>query len=206
MTATSDTWTATPIFRFVWLIRGHVDVQHVIHNPKAAIVLVERVIGAWSASSKVHPPYGRNGDAWLDWFGLGSMDAHAEFIDVWTKSRFKPGHDPLEQAIDAARQLRLLPNAETMAKRPDDYARFISIAGHLQVVMGDQPIFLPCRKLAAKMGVSDMTVSRYRRWAVEDGFLQTVKHAQFRSGGRSDATEFRFAVDRFKALAERAQQ
>jgi hypothetical protein len=37
-----------------------------------------------------------------------------------------------------------------------------------------------------------MTISRYRKKAVQDGHLEIVKQHSYRAGGRNEATEFRF--------------
>lgn len=64
----------------------------------------------------------------------------------------------------------------------------------------------PCENVGAIMGVSKMTVSRYRRWAAEDGLLTLTRQHKFRSGGGGDATEFTFDVSRFPCLREKAQK
>jgi hypothetical protein len=52
-----------------------------------------------------------------------------------------------------------------------------------------------------------MTVSRYRKWALEDGFIKQVKAHQFFGKGKGGkATEFLFDVSRCEMLRERAQE
>jgi hypothetical protein len=75
----------------------------------------------------------------------------------------------------------------------------------LQVIVGDKSFYLPCQKVSELLKVSKMTVSRYRRWAVEDTYLRIVEDAKFRSKGRSEATEFRFDVSRWSCLRTKAQ-
>ena len=207
-----DTWKSE-LFWFVWLARGHSDLAEHLQKPLKAANEIERVIINWSAGVRQQgksPPYGfdKRHDAWSEWFGMSRAEAMAEFCDVWEKSRYMPGHGPLEQAVDAARRCRLSPSKEVMERRPighgygdeTDYCFFLSIAGHLQTAMGHQPIKLPCHKLAGIMNVSAMTVSRYRRWAQEDGYLRLLKAHKYRSKGRSDATEFEFATERWNVL------
>jgi hypothetical protein len=79
----------------------------------------------------------------------------------------------------------------------------VSLAGWLQVTMGDRPILFPCKKVAEVLGVSAMSVSRYRQLAIRDGHLRLVRE---HSMGKQLATEFRFAVSRFSILEEKAQQ
>ena len=206
----------TDLFFFAWILRGHQAMAQYLERPKEALSLVERHLKAWSSAAKTRkqePPYGFHaGDAWDDWFGIPTADARAEFVDVWSKSRFLPGHEPLVQASESAKRLRLVLPEDVAAKRPiaggrdeSDYEFFVSLAGHLQVVVGDQAIKLPCQKLSELVGVSKMTISRYRRWALEDGFLRLTRPHRFRAGGQGDATEFRFDVSRWKRLADRAQ-
>jgi DeoR/GlpR family transcriptional regulator of sugar metabolism len=78
------------------------------------------------------------------------------------------------------------------------------VAGHLQVAVGMNNIKLPCGKFADLLGVSKMTISRYRKWAEEDGFIKQVRGHKYRPNGVSDATEYRFAVHRWKCLEVRA--
>jgi hypothetical protein len=74
------------------------------------------------------------------------------------------------------------------------------------VIVGNQNITLPCENLAELMNVSAMTISRYRNWAVKDGYLRRVKEHKFSSRGQGNATEFRFDVSRWRCLDEKAQQ
>jgi hypothetical protein len=80
-----------------------------------------------------------------------------------------------------------------------------SIAGWLQVVIGDRNILLPVADLAEILGVQKMTVSRYRKWAIADGLLKEVAPAAHHPKARKGkATEFRFNVERVPMLKERA--
>jgi hypothetical protein len=83
------------------------------------------------------------------------------------------------------------------------YEQFLSIAGWLQVGMGDRNILLPVHKLASLLEVDPRTIGRYRQWAIVDGFLVEVAEAQHDSGR---ATEYRFNVARCRMLEEAAQQ
>jgi hypothetical protein len=133
---------------------------------------------------------------------------------VWNKARFTPGHDPLQQAVEGVKRMRLLLPPDIADKRPlgepakrdeHDYEFFIGIAGHLQVIMGDRPIYLPCSSIGNVMGVSKVTISRYRRWAIEDGFLAIAKASRCRSKGGSEATEFRFNIHLWPWTRDKAQ-
>src|SRR5262249_25123370 len=100
----------------------------------------------------------------------------------------------------------LQPSDDEAARRTDGYARFVSIAGWLQVGMGNCPIMLPVEKLAHILEVTPMTVSRYRQWGIEDGYLKEVKPHTFHGkakGGK--ATEFVFDVSLFNCLKNTAE-
>ena len=71
----------------------------------------------------------------------------------------------------------------------DPYARFISLAAWLQTIAGNDPIYLPTRKLAPLLGVTPMTVSRWRQFGEKDGFIEKVRDHDFPA---RRATEFRF--------------
>ena len=73
--------------------------------------------------------------------------------------------------------------------------------------MGDRTILLPVEELARRLGTQPVTISRYRRWAVQDGYLREVKPHEFRGKGKpGKATEFRFNVSLFGITKERAQK
>lgn len=209
-----DSWFS-PVFWFVWLLRGHDDLQAYLDKPANVVRLVEGALSAWTKDAKTKgrtPPHGFNSrDPWADWFGLTRADAVAEFYDVWGKIRFRPGHGPLEQAADAARRMRLQLAPDVVMRRPvqpgdeHGYEFFVNVAGHLQVITGNQAICLPCEKLGGIMGVTKRTIARYRQWAIEDGYLRQTKAHFRRAPGKGDATEFRFDTSRWKCLSEKAQ-
>ncbi len=164
--ARHEGWFA-PLFWFVWLLRGHEDMRQYLDNPANPWKIVEKWLTnstKMCRESGKAPPFRFNSDPWEAWFGVSRAEAKAEFLTVWKKSRFKPGHGPLQQA------------------------------GHLQVISGDSDIMLPCQKVGELLKVSKMTISRYRRFAIEDGYMAEMKPHSFRSKGSSDATQFRFNV------------
>lgn len=209
------------LFWFVYLVRGHDDMKPYLTKAKDAFQEVNKYVLKWKAAAKQkneEPYYGNSPDHWKEWFNVSRACARAEFIDMWTKIRFMPGHDPLTQAFDGARRMRLLVSPAIRDKRPvadppkngelwdeSDYEFFVSLAGHLQVAMGNQDIKLPVERVGEIMEVTKMTVSRYRSMAVQDGYLKIAKIHKYRPKGRGDATSFRFDVSRFTALEEKAQ-
>jgi hypothetical protein len=141
------------------------------------------------------------GDPWFKWLGLARVEVHAEILAAWDKVRRKPGRSPLDQAIEMAFRHPLMPPADVMESRPDGYEKFVSLAGWLQAASGGQNILLPVADVGELLGVRPLTVSRYRQWAVEDGYLAEVRPYSFHSQrARNRATEFRFNLDAFPVL------
>ena len=75
------------------------------------------------------------------------------------------------------------------------YSVFLSLAYHLQMLTGDGEIFLPCHTIAPLIKVTHEIVSRYRRMAMQDGFLVEITKAT-----KLKATRFRVDLDKFSAL------
>ena len=122
-----DDWK-TPIFHFVYLLRGHEAMKLFLSDAKGAIREVERVLSAWTASTRqqeTQPTYGNTGDHWENWFGISKTDAKAEFTELWQKLRFRPGHDPLDQAVEQARKMRLILPEAIRDKRPVEDSRLL---------------------------------------------------------------------------------
>jgi hypothetical protein len=205
------------IFYFAWLVRGHPEMEKYLKRPKEAFRVVESSLRNWTLMRRregKEPEFGYiKGKPWEEWFETPAVDARAAWVDCWERARFRPGEGPLQQAVKAARAMRLLLPPAIIEIRPtgeprdeQDYEFFIGIAGHLQVVNGDQPIRLPCANIGEIMQVSKMTVSRYRKWGVEDKFLVVVREHEFRSRGGGSATEYRFNTDMYQALRDKTQQ
>ena len=68
--------------------------------------------------------------------------------------------------------------------------------------MHGKGIYLPTRTIAELLNCDQRTVSRLRKLAVRDGLLTIVKEHTFRSAGKSEATVFQFALERFEALRD----
>jgi hypothetical protein len=66
--------------------------------------------------------------------------------------------------------------------------------------MHGKEIYLPTRTIAKLLNCDQRTVSRLRKLAMRDGLLSVVKEHTFRSVGKSEATVFKFALERFEAL------
>jgi hypothetical protein len=206
----------SPLFWFVWMVKGHDDMIPYLENPKGALEVVESHLTRWSEKRKRKGKLPRFGiaadDPWREWFDIVGASARAEFYDTWQKIRYRPGTDPLHQAFVANQMLRLLVRPDTRKKRPleppekrstQDYEFFIGLAGHLQVAMGLRNILLPCEAVGELMDIDKGTVSRYRRWAIEDGYLREIRKHKFKPGGGGRATEFRIDASQWDKLKER---
>jgi len=125
-------------------------------------------------------------------FDVTAEDAEIIFLTNWAKMRYGLGR--LAIAAERAERCRLIPSR--CKDHPNQtYTGFISLCGWLQAEVGDQPIYLPCRKVGELLHCSPMTVSRCRLLAQKDGFLALVREDDF-----GLATEFRFDLRRFPRL------
>ena len=108
--------------------------------------------------------------------------------DEWDKVVFPAGVDPLELAAELATLGPLREGGESPLMD-----RFLSIAGHLQKLVGKgTPIKLPCRRVASLLGVERQTVSNLRSIAESDGFLEKVAEHDF---AKRKATTFHFHLE-----------
>ncbi len=154
----------------------------------------------------------KKSDSGWDMFGLTEEEAYAEFVTSWDKVRYPPGYGPLQTAILYAKKSILVPD-RCKHRSLKGYQAFVSIAGWLQVCMGNRPIYLPCELIAnelSRLGFNGgkchkTTVSYWRRMAITDGYLKEVKPHKFSSKGASRATEFRFDVSIFEVLRKAAE-
>ncbi len=127
-------------------------------------------------------------------FGLTEEDAYNEFRLNWKNIRYLPDETPLSQAWARARAYPVKsPPRKGSRRATPGYDRFISLAGYLQITVGDRPILLPVKEVAELMGTDKHSISVWRRLAVEDGFLNEVTPAKFNPHGKGKATEFRVA-------------
>lgn len=156
----------------------------------------------------VHKWLEARGHAWDDFSGLeGKQDEDGDmlFLRTWEELKFPAGEDPLtlarQKAIDEP--VKLLEEQRLTEK----YELFVGLAFHLQRFNDKHPtlqhakagcVVLPCYKLGFVMGVSHATIAMYRKFAVDHGFLiQEKRHTFSRQRGKSEATEFRFVLERF---------
>jgi len=196
----------TPTFDVVYLLRGHDGYRPHLENPQAALKLFDSIIRKFNAD--VDTP-------WEQWLEVDEDEGKADFVDQWCHCRYMVGDSPLAVAIDAARRVRLKLADDVHAARvcdtehesAKDYEFFISVVGYLQTAMGNRSISISCRFFGQALGVSRQTISRYRRWALEDRYIRCTKRFSFHSSrpaNQNTADEFRFDVSRFKCLDTKA--
>lgn len=137
------------------------------------------------------------------WPNFDAETAMAYLVDTWGKIRFRETQTPLEQAAARAARTPLVTPRGQRFNAPT-YDRFVSIAGWLQVLMGDKDILLPCGKTADLMKTTKNMVSIWRRWAIEDGYLVLVEQHKFNTDTKF-ASKFRFNVRQWKCLSSEAQ-
>jgi hypothetical protein len=182
----------SPLFYFARFVKAHPAVSEL--SDHEAMVKVEKLLQELDKfPSSADPwklcfPEAADGDA-----------ARLDFMVSWNAVRHVPFRDVLANALTLADKRPLAPPYE----RGRLYKRFISLAGWLQVLLAGKPILLPTRKVADLLGCDQRTVSRLRKLGIEDELLIPVKEHCYRSGGRSEATEFRFAIEHFPELSGR---
>lgn len=89
---------------------------------------------------------------------------------------------------------------EVTDRRSTRYKFFVSLCAYLQRGRGKNPIALPVERIGELLGVSPMTVSRYREWGEEDGYLTHTRAAVHGPGKKGRADEYIFDMDRFPHL------
>jgi hypothetical protein len=163
------------MFIFVRRAKAHPELE--ILGGFEAAEHVQWCLKSWSSDT---------GDPWREWFPE-SDDGKSEFVDTW--ERIKWPRAALDDAKVSAARLPLKPFRCYSAK----YGLFVSVAGYLQrSVKG--PILLPCRKMATLLECDPMTVSRYRRLAVQDDLLRLTARG---IKAQRKADEFSFATELF---------
>ena len=180
----------SPSFLLMRLVKAHESKSDATGSE--AFVHVDRLLHMWygDAENDLSGWEALFGDSWT------REDAQFEFVDAWDRVRFIPGMTIIENALMHAERFPM--NLPPDDDRPEVYARFLVLAGWLQVVCGDKNICLPVELVGRTLGVSSMTITRCRRHAEKAGFLMPMKKSRRPAGGkRGDATEFRFNLAAF---------
>ena len=178
------------LFVFARLCRAHHSLREL---PDYEVVkVIERVLvkGDYMAAAKIikHLEGYQRFDPMKPWSDLFSFEDEEEarslFCDAWNSVRVIPFLNSVANATRLARERPIRPPHD----RGKKYAQFVSIAYWMQCNTA-KPILLPVEKLARHMGCTPQTVSRLRRFALQDGLLQIVEGHSFKD---HRATRFRF--------------
>lgn len=156
----------------------------------------------------IHTWQRMRGRGWHDFSGLENKvkeDGDMLFLRTWVEVKFPAGEDPLTLAHKRAIDVPV-----TLLKEhrlTHQYGTFVGLAFHLQRFNNEHPtlqrakagcIVLPCHKLDSVLGVCHATIASYRKFAIDHEFLvQEKRHTFSRQRGKSEATEFRFVLERF---------
>lgn len=143
-------------------------------------------------------PIIQSAGGWKEYFETieDADQALMQFVGTWPKIRFCPGMSPFENAFATAKFHKIRTERGRRRKELAKYDAFVSLAGCLQVTMGNNPILLPCDTIAKLLTVTPKTVSFWREWAITDGYLVIVKRHQFATNGIGRATTFLFDTRR----------
>lgn len=181
----TESWHS-PLFSFARFCKAHPSIIDLPDDK--AMQAVEKVMCSWHDLPQKRDPW--------EYYFDDADAARIDFMNSWNSVRHIPFHDALSNALRLAERKPLKPAHE----RGTLYSRFISLAGWLQWLMRGKGIYLPTRTIAELLSCDQRTVSRLRKLAIKDGLLTVAKEHTFRSVGKSEATVFRFSLERFETL------
>lgn len=122
-----------------------------------------------------------------------------QFVKEWDTVALADGETPLDTAWRRSEPDRLRLDRESLFF---GYECFLCFLRALAGLLPDREVFLPVRAVGKRMGVSPISVSRYRGFAIMAGALTITK-----SHGRDFATRFIIHADKIDAaLAELTEQ
>jgi len=117
-------------------------------------------------------------------------DEQFQIVNEWDEVRYVTGEGPLNKALLLAVD-HPVPRKSNLARRFNRYAEFLSFAGWLQVVRGEEPIYLPQHKIAGVFGCDRSMIRNLIHAAITEGYLTIVKSHTPRA-----ATRFKFDLDK----------
>jgi len=129
----------------------------------------------------------------IPWHVTGfDEDEQFQIVDEWDEVRYVAGEGPLNKALLLAVDFPV-PRKSNLTRRFNRYADFLSFAGWLQMVLGnDAAIYLPQRKVAGIFGCDRSMVYNLTREAIKEGYLTVVAPHTKR-----EATRYKFHLDKF---------
>jgi len=128
--------------------------------------------------------------------GMDSEEIYLEFISNWSDIKFREGEGVLDRAYAKAKRNPLRHKKYTGNSHLTGYAEFISLAGWLQVEVGEADIVLPLKLVAKLRGVTTRTVTLHIKKGLMDTFLIPVDLKTY----PGKAPTYRFDADQFPEL------
>jgi len=176
----------SPLFTFTRAVKGWYEEGVELDRAFDAVDRAMHLLGGWTILGLDEVP--------------DAETAYECFTHAWGRVRFRGDEGPLEQALAKAKAYPLSTARERGRKMPK-YDRFVSVAGWLQVTVGDRNILLPVRQVASLLKTVPCRVSIWRELAKKDGYLAEAKAHVFHGKlGVGRATEFRFDTQRWGCL------
>ena len=111
------------------------------------------------------------------------------------KVKTAAGQDPLISALWLAEELPVMESGRFSNMK--SFHLFLSLAYHLQRLQGDNPVYFPCHRVAALLGVTPMIISQYRQTAKIFGYLKEIA-----PHNKKKATRFRVNLDIFPRIKD----
>ena len=119
-------------------------------------------------------------------------DEQFQIVNEWDTIRYVAGEGPLNKALALALKFPV-PRKTNLTRRFTRYAEFLSLAGWLQVVVGEEnEIYLPHHKVAGIFGCDRGMIHNLTRAAITEGYLTVVKPHSAHA-----ATRYQFHLDKF---------
>ena len=124
-------------------------------------------------------------DEFWDQFGgandFFAEDAEEQFLSAWDAINVPLGPSPLESAEYEARRNPALSEARGLPEGKR-YSRFINMAYHLQIAVGEGEILLPQQPIAEMFDVTQMSVSRMIHRGIKEGLIEKIGEHNWTSG------------------------
>lgn len=119
-------------------------------------------------------------------------DEQFQIVNEWDAIRYVAGEGPLNKALALGLKYPV-PRKTNLTRRFTRYAEFLSFAGWLQFVLGeDSAIYLPQHKMSGIFHCDRSRIRNFIRCAIRDGYL-TVVHPH----SAHTATRFKFHLDKW---------
>jgi hypothetical protein len=186
---TYEDQAVSAMFRFVREMMCFPFHPKYLKDPEAVADLLEEAYLKFSIHVTVP-------DQYLLWEEL--QGERQDFVDIWLQMRYPPGSDPLTVAAEEAKEKPFIPMPPTSTL----FAQVVSIAGNLQMRVGDKDIVLPQERMASVLGVSQMSISRNLALARKRGFLRIVQGCDH---SKKRAAKYRFNLDVFSGNGREKQ-